>query len=73
MKLLGLGLIVLGILGVVYGGFWYSKDQTKVDLGPLQVKVEERERVNVPLWVGIGAIVAGAVIVTMGRRGRLTS
>lgn len=71
MRLVGLGLIVLGILAVVYGGFWYSHDRTKFDLGPLQVKVEERDRVTVPLWAGIGAIVVGGVLVAMGRRGHL--
>lgn len=71
MKLIGLGLIVLGILAAIYGGFWYSKDETKLDLGPVKVKVEDREHVNVPLWVGIGAIVTGAVLVTMDRRTHL--
>lgn len=68
MKLAGIALIVLGILGVVYGGFWYTKDETKAEIGPIQVKVEEQKRVNIPLWAGVAAIVGGAVIVTMDRR-----
>ena len=68
MKLAGIALIVLGILGVVYGGFWYTKDETKAEIGPIKVKVEEQKRVNIPLWAGVAAIVGGAVIVTMDRR-----
>ncbi len=68
MKLIGAGLLVLGILAVIYGGFWYSHDETKVDLGPVKVKVEEKDRVNIPLWAGVAAIVGGAVAMTMGRR-----
>jgi len=71
MKLVGAGLLVLGILALIYGGFWYSHDETKVDLGPVKVKVEERERVNVPLWAGVVAIVGGAVVLTMGSRTKL--
>lgn len=68
MKLVGIVLIVLGILGVVYGGFWYTKDETKAEIGPIKVKVEEQKHVNIPLWAGVAAIVGGAVVVTMDRR-----
>jgi drug/metabolite transporter (DMT)-like permease len=63
MRLAGLVLIVLGVLAVVYGGFSYSTNDTKAELGPVTVKVEERERVNVPMWAGVVAIAAGAVLV----------
>ena len=68
MRLLGIVLLVLGVLAVIYGGFWYTKDDTKAEIGPIKVKVEERNRVNIPLWAGVAAIVGGAVIVTMDRR-----
>lgn len=70
MKLIGAGLLALGILACIYGGFWYSHDETKVDVGPLKVKVEERDRVNIPLWAGVGAIAGGAVLLAMGGRAR---
>lgn len=68
MRLIGLVLLVLGILACVYGGFWYPKhDATKVDLGPVQVRIQERTRVNLPLWVGAASIVAGAVLLVLRR------
>ncbi len=66
IKLVGVVLIVLGTLGLVYGGFSYTKDTTAVKLGPLEMTVKEKETVNVPLWAGIGAIVVGGVLLVMG-------
>ena len=43
-------------LGLTYGGFSYTKDTTAVKLGPLELSVQEKETVNLPLWVGIAAI-----------------
>ena len=66
IKLVGVVLIVLGTLGLVYGGFSYTKDTTAVKLGPLEMTVKEKETVNVPMWAGIGAIVVGGVLLVMG-------
>ncbi len=67
-KLIGIILIVLGGLGLVYGGFSYTKETTGVKLGPLELKVQERERVNIPLIVSAGAIAAGVLLLAMGRK-----
>ena len=66
IKLVGIILIVLGALGLAYGGFSYTKDSTAVKLGPLELTVQEKKTVNVPLWAGIGAIVVGGVLLMMG-------
>ena len=58
-RLIGMILIVAGALGLVYGGFSYTKETTGLKLGPLELKVQERERVNVPLILSAGAIAAG--------------
>jgi multidrug transporter EmrE-like cation transporter len=67
-KLAGMVLIVAGLLGLVYGGFSYTKDTTVVKLGPIELSAKEKERVNVPLWAGVGAIVAGVVLLSIGGR-----
>lgn len=61
-------LIVAGILGLVYGGFSYTKQTTGAKLGPIELKVTEKETINVPMWVGIGAIVVGGVLLVGGRK-----
>ena len=52
-KLLGMALLVAGVLGLVYGGFSYTKDTTAVKLGPIELTVKEKQSVNIPLWAGI--------------------
>ena len=69
MKLIGILLIVLGVLGLAYGGFTYSKQTTALDLGPIKLNVTEKKTVPVPVWAGIACIVIGGVLlVTGGKR-----
>ena len=68
-KMAGIVLIVLGCLGLAYGGFSYTKETSAVKLGPIELKVEEKESVNVPLIVSAGAIVLGVfLLVAVGRK-----
>lgn len=68
IKLVAIALIVAGALGLVYGGFSYTKDTTAVKLGPIELSVKEKKSVNVPVWAGIGAIVAGGVMLVLGSK-----
>lgn len=67
-KLIGIILIAAGGLGLAYGGFSYTKETTGMKLGPLELKVQEKERVNVPLIVSGGAIVLGVFLLVLGRK-----
>ena len=68
MKILGIALIAGGILGLVYGGFTYTKETHETKIGPLVLSVTDKETVNVPIWVGVGAIVIGGLILGFGNR-----
>lgn len=61
-KSIAIVLIVLGILALVYGGFSYTKETHEAKLGPIEFSVKDKERVNIPMWAGIGAIVIGGVL-----------
>ncbi len=65
-KLIAAALIICGVLGLLYGGFSYTKNTTAVKLGPIELAVKEKETVNVPMWAGIGAIVVGGMLLVMG-------
>ena len=65
-KIIAAALIVAGVLGLIYGGFSYTKNTTAVKLGPIELAVKEKETVNVPLWAGIGVIVVGGLLLVMG-------
>jgi len=66
VKVIAIVLIIAGVLGLVYGGFCYTKDTTVVKLGPLEVSAKEKQTVNVPMWTGVGAIVIGGLLLVFG-------
>ena len=67
-KILAIVLIVAGLLGVAYGKFSYTKETHQAKLGNLEMSFKEKETVNVPAWAGIGAIVAGAILLLAGKK-----
>lgn len=68
LKTVGLVLLVLGALGLVYGGFSYTESSSDLDLGGVSIEVENQERVNVPLWLGLGfVVIGGGLLLGAGR------
>ena len=67
-RLIAIVLIVAGVLGLVYGGFSYTKDTTAVKIGPIELSVKEKETVNIPMWAGIRAIVIGGLLLVLGNK-----
>ena len=61
-KLVGAVLLVVGILALAYGGFSYTKETDKVNVGPIHIAVKDKENVNIPLWAGVAIAVVGGVL-----------
>jgi TRAP-type C4-dicarboxylate transport system permease small subunit len=68
LKILALLLIIGGGLGLVYGGFSYTKETHTTDIGPLHLEVKEKQRVNIPLWAGLVALIGGGLMLVAPRR-----
>jgi hypothetical protein len=68
VKILAIVLIVAGVLGLVYGSFSYTKNTHEAKLGPIELSVKEKQTVNVPVWAGVGGIVAGAALLLFPRK-----
>jgi CheY-specific phosphatase CheX len=62
VMIVGAVMVVLGLAGLIQGGFSYTKDKTAVELGPIKLNVQQDERVNVSPWVSIALTAAGAVL-----------
>jgi len=62
-KIFGIVLLVAGALGLIYGGFSYTKDSHGTQLGPIVLKVEEKETVFVPIFISLGAMALGGFLV----------
>jgi hypothetical protein len=67
-KIVAIALIVAGLLGLAYGKFSYTKETTEAKLGSLELSVKDKETVNIPVWAGVGAIAAGAVLLFVSRK-----
>jgi len=63
-KLVGAVLLAVGILALAYGGFSYTKKTDQVNLGPIHIEVKDKERVNIPLWAGVGVAIVGGVLLS---------
>jgi len=71
IKMAAMALIVAGVLGLVYGGFTYTRETHQAKIGPIELSVKDKETVNVPMWAGVAAIViGGALLLLPGGRNR---
>jgi len=62
--LLAFALLVAGVLSLAYGGFTYTKETHDAKIGPFEIAVKDKERVNIPVWAGAAmALVGGALLV----------
>jgi len=68
VKVIGIILIVAGLIGLATGGFSYTKETHKADIGPIHIAVEDKQQVNIPLWARLGAIVVGVVLLVLPSR-----
>ena len=67
-KILAVALIAGGTLGLIYGGFSFTKETHDIDIGPLSMSIDEREYVSVPIWAGIAGIIIGASMLIITKR-----
>jgi hypothetical protein len=67
-RIVAIVLIVAGILGLAYGGFSYTKEETQAKLGPIELKVKDKQTVSIPLWASIAAIAVGGVLLVVGKK-----
>ncbi len=66
VKAIAFALILVGALGLVYGGFTYTKETHEAKIGPIELSVKDKETVNIPIWAGVGAIVIGGALLVFG-------
>jgi TRAP-type C4-dicarboxylate transport system permease small subunit len=69
-RILAILLIAAGVIGLAYGGFTYTKTTHEAQIGSLELSVQEKQTVDVPLWAGVAAIVAGGALLLFGARKR---
>jgi hypothetical protein len=68
LTLIGIILIVLGAVGLIYGGVTYISKKDVVDIGALKIQVDQKEHIPMPPIVGAAAVAVGVVLVIVGRK-----
>jgi hypothetical protein len=56
------------VLALAYGGFTYTQETHEADIGPIKLSVKDKEHVNIPVWVGVVAVGAGAALLVVPAR-----
>lgn len=62
IKMFAIVLMVAGSLGLAYGGISYTKETHQAKIGPIELSVADKETVNIPIWISIAALAAGAML-----------
>ena len=69
MRLAGIVLIILGVIGLIWGGITYTKRKDTVSVGPISATVQQKETFPIsPLVSGIALIAGVGLLVAGGRR-----
>lgn len=66
-KFIGILLVAAGALGLIYGGFTYTKESHSAKLGPVVLQVQERETVYVPVILSAAALALGVFLLVAFR------
>jgi drug/metabolite transporter (DMT)-like permease len=67
-RIIGILLIVVGLLGLAYGGFSFTKETHKAEIGSLKLSVDEKEHVNIPSSLGVGLIIVGGLLLIVRKK-----
>lgn len=68
VMILGVILLVLGVVGIIYGGFTYTSGKDVLDVGPMHVEVDQQRRIPVTPIAGAVTVVIGALLIFFGGR-----
>ena len=70
MKVFGIVLVILGILGFVFGGVVFTHNEKVADIGPVEINKEEKKSFPVTPVASGAILLAGIVLVVAGARKR---
>ena len=66
--LIGAILIVVGLVGLIWGGISYTRQEKILDVGPIEATAQRTRTVPIGPVVGGIALVGGIVLLVKGRK-----
>ena len=68
-RILGSILVLVGLVALIWGGVFWTREKTVLDIGPVEARAQEREGVPISPIVGGVILAAGVVLLLVpGRR-----
>jgi len=67
-NVVGVILIVVGLIGLIWGGISYTREEKVLDLGPIEATAQTRKTIPVTPVAGGLALAAGVVLLVAGRK-----
>jgi uncharacterized membrane protein HdeD (DUF308 family) len=68
LAVLGIVLLLGGLGALIWPAITYTKTEKAIDIGPIEVQTQRKERIPLSPIVGIAAIAAGVTLLVAGRR-----
>ena len=68
IKMFAIVLIAVGILGLAYRGFSYTRETHEAKIGSLELSVKDKETFSIPAWAAVGALVAGGFMLLVPKQ-----
>ena len=68
IRITAIVLIVAGALALAYGGFTYTRATHEAKIGPIELSIDEKQTVNIPIWAGVGAVIGGLLLLLVPAR-----
>jgi uncharacterized membrane protein YidH (DUF202 family) len=62
MRAIAIVLIVLGVIGLLYGGVTWTRKDKVVDAGPIEITADKHESLPIPPIAGGVLLVVGTVL-----------
>lgn len=66
-KMLGIVLVVVGLIGLAWGGFSYTTREKVADIGPIHASRDKTHSVPLPPIAGAFALVGGVALLMAGK------
>jgi hypothetical protein len=67
-NILAILFIVVGVIGLAYGGFSYTGEVHRADIGSLHLSLAEKEHVYIPVWAGVAFILCGGLMLAIRKK-----
>ena len=68
LNVIAIALIMAGGFGLAYGSFSYTQETQKARIGSIELVVQEKQTVNIPVWVGVAGIMAGILMLFIPKK-----